>query len=284
MFKNALVLQHQGIIMLGGDALKEWIFRCPICKKSLTGDKVAKCPCGHCFDVAKQGHINLLMSNASGKRHGDDSAMVQARSAFLDKGYYAPLRDKIKEILGEGLTLLDSGCGEGYYSSALAVGNRLCGIDISKDAVKVAARRVSSGDFAVASVGDIPLADGSVDGVVCIFAPESDEFARVLKPTGRLITVVPMEKHLIELKKAVYSKPYLNPPVCAEKEGYTLKSGHELKYTIEIDCNEDILALFKMTPYYYKTGKEDQQKLSGLDRLTVSVEFYIGEYEKIHRE
>ena len=81
--------------------MKEWLFRCPVCQKPLIGEKVAKCEQGHCFDVAKQGHINLLMSNAKGKRHGDDSAMVQARSAFLDKGYYAPLRDKIKEIVKE---------------------------------------------------------------------------------------------------------------------------------------------------------------------------------------
>lgn len=260
---------------------KQWIFTCPVCKGGLVGEQAAKCPHGHSFDVARQGHLNLLMSNAKGKRHGDDSAMVQARSRFLDKGYYAPLRDKISEILGSGHTVLDSGCGEGYYTSAFAQSNALCGIDISKDAVKQAARKVPQGQFAVASVGEIPLADGAVDAVTCIFAPESDEFLRVLKSKGRLITVTPMERHLIELKKAVYDQPYLNPAVSVEKEGYLFKSGCELKYSVTLDCNEDITALFMMTPYYYKTGKNDQDKLKSLDSLTVSLEFYIAEYEKI---
>ena len=260
--------------------MKDWLFCCPVCKGQLKGDTVAKCQSGHCFDVARQGHINLLMSNAKGKRHGDDSAMVQARSRFLDKGYYAPLRDKVKEILGTGLTILDSGCGEGYYSSLLAEGNVLCGIDISKDAVKSAARRLPSSQFAVASVGEIPLPDNSVDCVVCIFAPESEEFKRVLKQKGRLITVEPMEKHLFELKQAVYDKPYLNPAVKTEKEGYVFKSGCEVKYTVTIDCNEDIEALFMMTPYYYKTGKTDQDKLKSLEKLEVGLEFFVAEYEE----
>ena len=260
--------------------MKDWLFYCPKCKGALEGDKVAKCNLGHCYDVAKQGHVNLLMSNAKGKRHGDDSAMVQARSRFLGKGYYAPLRDKIKEVLGEGVTLLDSGCGEGYYSSVLAEGNTLCGIDISKDAVKSAARKLPQCQFAVASVADIPLPDKSVDCVVCIFAPESEEFKRVLKSHGRLITVEPMENHLIELKEAVYDTPYLNPAVKREKEGYLFKSGQEVKYSVTLDCNQDIEALFMMTPYYYKTGKSDQDKLKSINELTVSLEFFIAEYEK----
>jgi len=130
----------------------------------------------------------------------------------------------------------------------------------------------------VASVGEIPLPDEAVDSVVCIFAPESDEFKRVLKSKGRLITVEPMENHLFELKQAVYDKPYLNPPVKREKDGYIFKSGCEVKYTVTIDCNEDITALFMMTPYYYKTGKTDQDKLKNLDRLTVSLEFFVGEW------
>ena len=102
---------------------KQWVFTCPVCKGGLVGKQTAKCLQGHSFDVARQGHLNLLMSNAKGKRHGDDSAMVQARSRFLDKGYYAPLRDKISEVLGSGHTVLDSGCGEGYYTAAFAQSN-----------------------------------------------------------------------------------------------------------------------------------------------------------------
>ncbi len=259
------------------------LFVCPICKSELTRcEGSLKCQSNHSFDIAKQGYVNLLLSNAQGKRHGDDKLMVMARRSFLDKGYYSILRDKIAEVLGEGHKVLDAGCGEGYYTSLFAKGNEVYGIDISKDALKSASVRCKDCSFAVASIADIPLPDSSVDGVVLIFAPDSrDEFLRVLKTGGRLITVTPMEKHLFELKEAVYDEPYLNPPTKAEREGFELLSANEVKYTIELDCNEDILALFKMTPYYYKTSKTDQQKLEKIDRLSTRLEFLIAEYEKI---
>lgn len=234
---------------------------------------------GHSFDKAKEGYVNLLIKNGSGKRHGDDKLMVKARQSFLDKGYYAPLREAVSEVLGSGHTVLDAGCGEGYYTSLFAETNTLCGIDISKDALRLAARRCKNASFAVASIAEIPLKDASMDAVVSIFAPDSPkEFMRVLKKGGRLITVTPMENHLMELKAAIYDKPYKNPPVSVEREGFALKSSKEVKYQITLDNNEDIISLFKMTPYYYKTSAADQSKLQYIDRLRVGLEFFIAEY------
>lgn len=256
-------------------------FICPVCRARLFKlESGLRCMSGHSFDKAKQGYVNLLLKNGSGKRHGDDKLMVEARSRFLDKGYYAGLRDRINEIIGNGHTLLDSGCGEGYYTSLFAENNKVVGIDISKDALKTAAKRCKGSEFAVASVGDIPLPDGAVDTVVCIFAPESEEFSRILTDGGRLITATPLEEHLMELKAAVYDKPYKNPPTDYRKEGFLILSQTEVKYEITLESNEDIEALFKMTPYYYKTSIADQQKLSALETLTVGLEFMITEYKK----
>lgn len=262
--------------------LKESPFICPICKSRLFElDTTLKCLSSHSFDKAKQGYVNLLMKNSSGKRHGDDRLMVLSRRSFLNKGYYSPLRDAVKETVGAGHLVLDSGCGEGYYTSALSENNTVIGIDISKDALKLAARTCGTSHFAVASVSEIPLPDRSVDTVVCIFAPEvQSEFSRVLSANGRLITVTPMENHLSELKAAVYDTPYLNPPPETTKEGFTLISKKEVKYDITLDCNEDILSLFKMTPYYYKTSEKDQNKLLTLDTLTTRLEFLVAEYIK----
>ncbi len=262
--------------------LKESIFRCPVCSGKLFECGGAfKCMQNHSFDAAKQGYINLLRSNSAGKRHGDDKLMVQARKSFLEKGYYSRLREAVNEVLGNGHTVLDSGCGEGYYTSSFAENNNVCGIDISKEALKLAATRCPSCEFAVASISDIPLPNSSVDAVVNIFAPESpEEFNRVLSDRGRLIVVYPMEKHLYELKSAVYDKPYLNPAVELSRKDMSLKSTKEVRYSVTLDCNEDILSLFKMTPYYYKTSKTDQQKLERLDTLTVGLEFLIAEYIK----
>ncbi len=262
--------------------LKESPFICPVCRgKMFCLPSLHKCLKGHSFDISKQGYVNLLLDNSQNKRHGDDKLMVKARTDFLGEGYYETLRTALCEVVGSGHKILDSGCGEGYYTEALANKNTVCGIDISKDALKVAAKRCQTVSFAVASIGDIPLENGSQDVIVNIFAPDSpDEFSRVLSKNGRLITVVPMERHLLGLKSAIYNEPYLNPAVESDREGYKLLSKHELKYTITLDCNEDIISLFKMTPYYYKTGKTDQEKLSKIDSLTTEIEFCILEFRK----
>ncbi|MEE0928885.1 MAG: methyltransferase domain-containing protein [Acutalibacteraceae bacterium] len=262
--------------------LKESIFRCPVCHgKLFIFDKYIKCMKNHTYDISKHGYYNLLMSNASGKRHGDDKLMVEARRDFLNKGYYEKLKVTLNDIVGDGHTLLDSGCGEGYYTSIFAEKNKVCGIDISKDALKLASKFCHSAEFAVASIADIPLADNSVDTTLNIFAPDSpDEFLRVLKNGGRLITVYPMENHLLELKQAVYDTPYLNPSPVLERKDMTLKEKHTLSYSINLSSNSDIVSLFKMTPYYYKTSKEDQAKLDNLNNLTVTAQFMIAEHVK----
>lgn len=263
--------------------LQESVFLCPVCKSKLFKlPSQLKCLKGHSFDFAKQGYVNLLLDNSHNKRHGDDKLMVRSRTDFLEKGYYEPLRKAVYDIIGSDHTVLDSGCGEGYYTEAIALNNTVCGIDISKDALKVAAKRCGNVLFAVASISDIPLSNSSRDVIVNIFAPDNlEEFSRVLCDNGRFITVQPMERHLFGLKSAIYDEPYLNPAVDYERVGFKLLSKRELKYSITLDCNEDIISLFKMTPYYYKTGKTDQEKLTNLNSLTTEVEFCILEYQKL---
>jgi len=134
----------------------------------------------------------------------------------------------------------------------------------------------------VASIYDIPLSDGAVDTAVSIFAPDSpEEYLRILSPGGRLIMVTPMKNHLMELKTAVYDKPYANPYIDPQRNGFKILSSSELKYSVVLECNDDIVSLFKMTPYYYKTSEKDQKKLSIIDALKTSLEFLITEYQKI---
>ena len=189
--------------------------KCPVCGSRLhKTEKTLKCPAGHSYDIAKQGYVNLLMSNrSSSRRHGDDKAMALARTAFLDKGYYACLRDAICTYAVDNTSgdvdMLDAGCGEGWYT--LAVKNaveadgrlcRVCGVDISRDALIRASKRSIGGDLVAASVNSLPVADGSCDLIINVFAPNDDsEFARVSRPGGILIRAVPTEDHLMGLKK-----------------------------------------------------------------------------------
>ena len=107
----------------------------------------------------------------------------------------------------------------------------------------------------------------------------AEEFLRVLKPGGYLLRVVPMEKHLIELKAAVYDHPYENPPFEPAAEGFRLMQTQALRTTITLSSNEDVQALFLMTPYYYKTGAEDQKKLAAVQSLRVTTEFLLAVYQ-----
>lgn len=272
-------------------------FVCPVCRGELfQQDKSLKCCAGHCFDISKFGYVNLLMSSqSSAKRHGDDRLMVRARRDFLDKGYYAFLCKKLCEICADYLesssVILDAGCGECYYSAAIGKAldesgknAEILGVDISKDALEFAFKRKSGVTTAVASVFNMPVADSSVDAVLNIFSPEAfGEFCRVLKPDGILIRVIPLEKHLLGLKKAVYDKPYLNQLPEAEIDGFKLENEIIIKDTITVSSNEDINNLFKMTPYYYKTGINDQQKLASLESVETEAEFGIRIYRKENR-
>ena len=265
------------------------LFCCPLCAAPLTlGDHAYTCPGGHSFDLAAAGYVHLLPANRKHSQNpGDDKAMVAARSAFLDRGYYAPLRDALCSLVLRSAgdrsapALLDSGCGEGYYTAALfqalAREGRVpsaAGVDISKFALRRAARRLKEGEFAVASVYRLPLAPRSVDLLTNVFSPLSaEEFARVLRPGGTFLYVVPSARHLWEMKQVLYSQPYENPVKETPYTGFSYQRIVPVRYEITLDCPEDIRALFQMTPYCWKTPREGVEALSALKRLTTQVGF-----------
>ena len=264
------------------------LFICPVCKGSLYRDERKYfCENGHSFDISKFGYVNLLMSQqSSDKRHGDDKIMVKARRDFLNKGFYEKLRDAvvntvIQNSLSDGI-IIDVGCGEGYYTGLLFSNGyeNVFGIDISKDALRFAAKSLKEYEFAVASAYDLPFSNNSADALVNIFAPcPYNEFKRVLKPGGVLVKAIPLEDHLWELKCALYDEPYKNKPEKRDEELFELFSFTELKYTITLESNEDILNLFKMTPYYYKTGRRETERLMSLNSLLTTVHFAIEVYK-----
>ncbi len=262
-------------------------FICPVCGSELCReDKRYVCCNKHSYDISAGGYVNLLMSQQSSKkRHGDDKLMVKSRRDFLSQGYYEPLRKMLCECVSEQVKgkaiIADVGCGEGYYTEAISESTdcELVGVDISKDALKYAAKALKQVEFAVASAFSLPLSDNSVDCVVSIFAPSAyNEFNRVLKEQGLLIKAVPLEDHLWELKCAMYDVPYKNKPEKRDEELFELVSERKLKYTFTINSSEGIQQLFRMTPYYYKTGRAEAEKLSRLNELTVTAHFCVEVY------
>ena len=269
-------------------------FICPVCGDNLNlKEHSFVCKNNHCFDKAKSGYVNLLRSQVSNsKRHGDDKLMIRARTQFLEKGYYQPLLDGILEecagLRGKKIHLCDIGCGEGWYTDAVFRFLRsqdkivqLEGIDISKDALAAAAKRNAQIGFAVASISALPIRAESVDILMNLFAPfDTEEFRRVLKPGGIWLKAIPLERHLFGLKAAIYENPYENQVSIEAYEGFELLSKKEIKYKIELKNAQDIGNLFRMTPYYYKTGAADQAKLSKMENLTTEVEFAVLSYTK----
>lgn len=261
---------------------------CPVCRAALSArEKRLCCPFGHSFDIAKQGYVNLLLGG--GKQHGDNALMIEARRKFLSAGYYAPLAEALKNAvtayLQGGASLLDIGCGEGYYTAAVreALGDeaRLYAFDISKDALKAAAKRKLGATLFVASAYDVPVADDSMDGICLFFSPYArEEILRILKRGGVFFMAIPGERHLLGLKQALYDTPYLNRPENTEIEGLHLLSDVAVEDEITLCDSQAIADLFAMTPYYYKTSPRDKAKLASLSTLKTEIDFRLLVYEK----
>jgi 23S rRNA (guanine745-N1)-methyltransferase len=247
------------------------------------------CKKGHSFDIAAQGYVNLLTtSHRNPKTAGDNAMMVKARTDFLSRGYYRRLADRAAEILAEqleavgGSVVIDCGCGEGYYTNiyAAALKNaRVYGVDISKAAVKHAAaqarrQEIENVGFAAASCFELPFADRCADLLVCTFAPVSnDEYARVLKKGGRLVIVCPSPIHLYGLKSVLYEEPYLNKPNEYGLKSFAAAGSERLEYEITLENNADIMNLFAMTPYYYKTPEQGRKRLEEIQTLKTECGF-----------
>ncbi len=271
------------------------LFVCPKCagKLNIKVSGAAACDRGHSYDRSRFGYYNLLLSE-SGGTHGDNKDMVAARREFLSRGFYQPLAEKIasicKGLAEDGMFLLDAGCGEGYYTeyvkSAFAdkgvIDAAIAVFDISKDAVRAAAKRACADEYAVAGSYHMPIADGSVDILLNTFSPQAPkETARVLRRGGYFVMAIPAEEHLFGLKAKIYDNPYKNKVEDTELEGFELISCDEVKYSLKLNTAEDIRSLFMMTPYAYRTSKEGRERVFSQKELKTDAHFLILTYKKI---
>lgn len=252
---------------------------CPKCRNILYKDeKTYKCAQGHSFDIAKEGYLNLNLKNS--KNTGDNPEMIKARKAFLEKGYYDFLKNKVNELLDENDSLVDLACGEGYYSSGFICKDKI-GIDLSKSGLKIASRNDKTTTYLLNSIFHNPLEDKSASKITTIFAPiAKKEILRILKDDGRFILVKPDVMHLYELKKAIYDDPYVNEVEDIPIEGMELEKEIAIQEKRSL-VKSDLQNLFTMTPYYNTTSASDKEKLDHLDSLDVSFCFLIDIYRKI---
>ena len=269
---------------------------CPICNAPLVQrQKTWQCEQRHQFDCAKEGYVNLLpVQKKKTKDPGDNKEMMFARREFLNRGFYQPLSDKVNQLAldyaNNAEKVLDIGCGEGYYSHRLfemlqtvpQANCELYGLDISKSAIRYAAKRYAGANFCVASAFEMPFADNSFDLAIRIYAPSKiEELQRVMKSGSILITVSPGPMHHYALKKKIYSEPKLHPQESIILDGFTYLAHEMLSYSLSLTRADDIEHFLNMTPYAWKLS--DLQKSQIIEQgLECEIDFKIEIHQREH--
>jgi 23S rRNA (guanine745-N1)-methyltransferase len=255
------------------------------------------CASGHSFDIASQGYTNLLpVQHKRSRDPGDSKEMVAARRRFLTAGFYQPIAAAVsRAVLADlsadaSISCLDAGCGEGYYLRQLAAAVpdeqtlALLGLDISKWAVLSAAKQDQRPKWVVGSNAKLPVLSDTLDRVLCLFGfPVVAEFARVLKPGGRLLQVDAGPDHLRELREIIY--PSLKPERTAEMPtpaGFSRLPTETLRFSIDLTNAEQIADLLAMTPHLYRARAEARAEAAALTALSLSVDVRLTCFERGH--
>lgn len=272
---------------------------CPLDGAALSNNgRVWQCEHGHSFDVARQGYVNLLPVQKKRSRDpGDSKDMVAARQRFLAAGYYAPVAGAINAAVLAGLTsrqqasVLDAGCGEGYYLRQLAAAAQgapclqLLGLDISKWAVQSAAKQDLNGRWIVGSNANVPVLPGSLDRVLCMFGfPVYSEFARVLRDDGLLVQLDPGPEHLRELREIIY--PSLKPARDVRDEapaGFEKLASDTVRYVADIQGAGLVQDLLLMTPHLYRANAEGRARAAALTSLSVTIDVELNTLRKTNK-
>lgn len=277
---------------------------CPICHTSLSaGGNTLRCPNGHAYDVAREGYVNLLAGRRGARRSeqgGDTRAMLAARRRFLERGYYDPVAETIGNLVAghigmlppvgvAGRLVLDLGCGEGYYlgkvREALSAAGKceviqFGGLDLSKEAARLAARRHPACAFAVADLNHrLPVVDAAGDVLLNVFAPRNPaEFRRIIAPEGLLVVVIPGADHLRELRDTLGLLA-----IEEEKERRVVERfaglfaplpPRTLDYRLDL-AREDVHDLVLMTPNAWHLTPEARAAVGALDGARTHAAFRI---------
>lgn len=263
-------------------------YQCPLCQQPLTFDqRTWRCENQHQFDQAKEGYVNLLpVQHKRSKQPGDSADMMQARRNFLDAGHYQPLRLQVGDLLervlpADDVSVLDIGCGEGYYTHEVA--SRLQargqaevhGLDVAKIAVRYGAKRYRNVEFCIASSHRLPFSDRQFDAVLRIYAPcKAEELARVVKPQGYVLTVTPGPRHLMQFKALIYQDVQLHDTTPEQMPGFTLVEQQQLSYPMTLN-SEESAALLQMTPFAWRARPEVWGILATTEQFECETDFTL---------
>ena len=277
---------------------------CPIDKlKLVEKENSYQCANGHNFDIAKQGYVNLLpVQQKKSKNPGDSKEMVQARTRFLDMGFYKPIASLLSKIIFQQITkerdncIFDAGCGEGYYLQQVInaaqdieseSGLSFIGMDISKPAVIAASKRNRQARWVVGTNSQPPFLNDSIDLIFSVFGFHSfDGFKNSLKTNAILIIIEPGKEHLQELREIIYAEPPSEKEETKsnDENNYTLIDTQHLQFKITLNTNRQILDLLSMTPHLFRANSEGKTSIESMDSLSLSADiiFKVFQYNPVN--
>ncbi len=270
------------------------LYACPVCENLLEKvEQSYRCVSGHSFDCHKKGYVNLLLAqHKNTKAPGDNADMVKGRHEFLRAGYYQAFAQAIVNFIREPcshqerLTLLDAGCGEGYYSEYVQqhmVNAEVYGVDISKPAIASAAR-CKTVHWSVASSHRLPFVGASFDFIMSVFSPVDEAaFLRVLKPGGFVLYAGPGREHLASLRAIVYDQ--VNEYLTEKHQDYfgqsfQLIKERSLQVPLQLDSQAAISQLLAMTPHAHRLSAKGRERLADTHALKDVGDFKLYLYQK----
>lgn len=213
--------------------------------------------------------------------------MISARRRFLATGAYDPLSAAVAQVVAaeQPRVLLDVGCGEGRHTRAIAAPTVL-GVDVAKSAVAVAARAHPAGSYAVASAADLPLAESAIDVAMSVFGPIiPDEFARVVRPGGLVVTAHPGAGHLEGLRSMVYpsARPHeVKPPLRGAGEWFAQAGSLSVTFPVTVTDVAGLRDLFAMTPYRWHAPPDIDDRIAAAvsSRFKTRADVWITTYRR----
>ena len=239
------------------------------------------CEAGHRFDQAKEGYWNLTQpQDKKSANPGDSREAVLARSRWLERGHASglitTLATWIPDLLPE-TRILDLGCGDGSFGPSLFPDHaaNFCGIDLSKPAIKLAARRWPQATWVLANADrGLPVEDSSVDCLLSLFGRRPvAEINRALHPGGCCIVAVPGEDDLIELREQVQKegkRRSRTEAIINEMQSNGLSCVEQKQWRTQIEIGpEEIADALAMT---YRAGRHSEQRLvASIDATSVTL-------------
>lgn len=278
------------------------MFRCPVCGNKMTMDGLKSVVClrNHCFDLSKNGYINMLLHPV---KTDYDKNMFAARQNICAGGFFDRMIEAIegciiKEVSNKEfaeIKILDIGCGEGSHlarlvnglQDKLSVPVQAVGIDISKGGIQIAAKKYTNIIWCVANLAQIPFFDKQFHVLLNIFSPANyAEFNRIIKEDGVLVKVVPGNNHLQELRSAFYGKTdestYSNKRVVEIFENsFAVSEIKQIQYNVSLE-GMNVEHLVKMTPLSWGVAPDKIQKIlyTGMDSVTVDLVVILGKKDR----